>query len=1460
MQNKLIKLFVLIILFISVKTQAQTESGFQTPNFAPKSPEAAAFLKYGEYPVDLSTGVPGISIPLYSVDIKDFKLPISLDYHASGIKVAQEATWVGLGWNLNAGAQVVLSPRDGIDENNPYIDQIPDDDEIIAYFRLHPYKHEAIAAFLPELDKSRIKDIYVFSSPTVNGSFYIKNFKQNVVVTIPPDAFKVELLGTSRENMGFKITDIQGNIYSLNTTEVSEKSMTHGDRYISAWYVDEITTPANRKINFTYQDDGTLTDIPFSQKVDIKRRIESEGCAASTSQNQIGAVIDESESTVTTLKKIKEIIFNDGNSKVLFTKKIGRQDLLNGIKNGYLSKIEIQQLEYNEFKNIKGYTFEYSYFNQSKSSYTDKRLKLDKIVNINGRDEEQFVYSNILLPNKRSKGQDYFGYNNGAENNVNMIPKHYIAYPYTVEVGDGDRSVSPSSIQAGILREIHYPTKGWTKFTFENNQFYGIDVFANYNPIIVNSPVIQGTGGSVPVKEGPGIDDGTVCLNPDPNDCVNYVSIPFTANAGTGYLTYQFSKPEGDDPTLFKYHFAKVRVISAGQQVYYSGILVDHKNVQNIPLSNLQSGTIEVAVYGKYYSIRNLQLKYVNNGSVPKNNLGAGLRIKSIENYNHDNSLLLKKEYDYSEITDNTRTSGRLINEMSTTFSTKNFTNYQYVTCTTGDYNLIACLAGVSSESVYSITSNSRFGIEGNSVAYRYVKEKQIDIKNQTNNGYNQYEFTMANDEIPFGNPTVQIQTTWKRGKLLGKKIFKTIGLTNYIVEEEKNIYFEDPARTSFYNGFKMFRNSITNIRENPDNPFVLMCPYYADGGIEVLQSIEPITLNLPIVWYYQKTSEKTNYFYDASNNLTGTLVSTTNFNYSNPSHLQLTSRTTTNSTGQTLQTRYFYADEMPGRPFVNDLKEAHMIGIPLGTQTFNNGEKLSEQFTAYEKSNATNNLLLPKSIYTNKGESGIDLNLDRKITYDQYDDKGNVLQYTPESGIPVSVIWGYNKTQPIAKIDNIAYNSIPAATITNLQTLSNIDSDNCLAENCTEQLLRNALNIFRNSLPDDTFISTYTYNPLVGLTSVTDPKGNTTYYEYDTNGRLKFVKDKDLNVLQKYCYNYKGESVDCNDNSSTTIVLYRSIARSGSFTKNNCASGGVPSTISYSQSVGAATSIISQADADAKGLAKFNTDGQANANANGVCTYYNIAQNGIFTKNDCSSGGIGSSVAYSQAAGVVTSIISQEDANALGIAKLNADGQAYANTNGICTLPLPAAPTGLTLTSKTTTSLNFSWTAVAGATSYKIYKNGQDIGITTSVSTGSLSGLTPDTAYNIQVLAVNAAGDGALSTAVSMRTDPTIATNACVLEFQGTIGSCKVYKNGTAYISRTTTGISSGTLTTGDTFHVTVTASNIYYKGITIISSVRGILYNYAPNKTGASATSPTFTKEGSEEIEIYCYIDRLL
>jgi len=54
---------------------------------------------------------------------------------------------------------------------------------------------------------------------------------------------------------------------------------------------------------------------------------------------------------------------------------------------------------------------------------------------------------------------------------------------------------------------------------------------------------------------------------------------------------------------------------------------------------------------------------------------------------------------------------------------------------------------------------------------------------------------------------------------------------------------------------------------------------------------------------------------------------------------------------------------------------------------------------------------------------------------------------------------------------------------------------------------------------PYDAQMTTYTYEPLIGLTGVIDAKGKLQYYEYDEEQRLKNIRDQDGNIVKSYKY-----------------------------------------------------------------------------------------------------------------------------------------------------------------------------------------------------------------------------------------------------------------------------------------------------------------------------------------------------
>jgi len=81
----------------------QVFSQASLPKVVPPSPEATALFRFQDYPMDYSTGLPQISIPIYEVKSGSLSVPISISYHASGRRVMDEDGPISLGWSLNAG-------------------------------------------------------------------------------------------------------------------------------------------------------------------------------------------------------------------------------------------------------------------------------------------------------------------------------------------------------------------------------------------------------------------------------------------------------------------------------------------------------------------------------------------------------------------------------------------------------------------------------------------------------------------------------------------------------------------------------------------------------------------------------------------------------------------------------------------------------------------------------------------------------------------------------------------------------------------------------------------------------------------------------------------------------------------------------------------------------------------------------------------------------------------------------------------------------------------------------------------------------------------------------------------------------------------------------------------------------------------------------------------------------------
>ena len=1109
----------------------------ELPEIIPSSPEATQFKRYGDYPVNLSTGVPNIEIPLYTIETGSFTLPIKLQYHASGIKVNQDATWVGLGWSLSSGAQITLDVRDQADEFNTSIDSFPDENYILNNIDdLNFYETEKDFY----ANNSWVKDVYNVSIPTVNGKFYKKSEGEYIVY--PPNAFKVSE-GNLQEPYTFIITDQIGNIYKFNkktnnnSKEITYPTEQYNERhYTSAWYVEEIETPKKDKISFVYQDDGFVNSFSRFHTFTHTKTTNPifQLCGDQQVNESMSYNLNGTSLSTTNVKKIKEIYFNKG--RVRFELERDRNDIAstNPIEPSRLRYIKIDALENGNYKTIKDYALQHSYFttksysSESANSNSNlNRLKLDGISDLLGAKETIFTYDTTKeLPPKDSYSQDFWGYSNGALNQ-NLIPKHIIRYnngitTSDIEVGLANRNVQPNYMKSGMLTSIKYLTKGTTKFIYEGNTYIG----ECKTQITIGEGSLAGAGNPsiLPKELSPWLDTGLyTCDSPNPSRCAQTSSYNLNVTVQDIHtLKYSFWSDDGSlagnilDQQEDKYGYARLRLFSLidGSLVFDSGKWNEWNSTKefSVDFDNLALGSyrLTLEVYGYNRSVQ--YFKFSRLDEYGCNKFGPGLRIAKIENYDSDNSLVLTKSYNYNSPNTNL-SSAVFIGDPAdkATFRSKNFTSYKAICCSSSSStNANAC--DFKETVTYTVNSYNSNGSESNSLVYKNVLEKQEGTNDS--NGFTRYEFTTSPDYRE-NNSLIKVLTGWLRGNLLKKESFIVNNNDTLKVFKEENMYVNDERKKALVTGFKLFEHKKYEEGSLGNNSLTPTL----DGVLE------PVFYKYNIDWHYKNKTTETNYYYDSSNVLKDSLVTTTNYFYDNPSHLQQTRTEITNSKEEVLKTETKYAHDVNDQRLINE----HRIAEPLEVKSYKESALLSWQKTVYDSLHNPSNLYLPSKVQTALGSQS----LEDRVVYHAYDDKGNPTEVSKADGTHIVYIWGYNQTQPIAKIENASLSDIPDTYITPIKNASNADDDRTIDGRDTNGAVNNyvgnegQLRFYLNKLHQltalkDSQITFYTYDPLVGVTSITDPRGETMYYEYDEFNRLEFVKDSNGNLLKEHKYNYK--------------------------------------------------------------------------------------------------------------------------------------------------------------------------------------------------------------------------------------------------------------------------------------------------------------------------------------------------
>ena len=1127
-----------------------------------RTPEASAFKKYGEESVNEYTGTADISVPLYTIKCKDIEIPLVLRYDASGIKVEQEASWVGLGWNLMVGGCINYVCAGGHDMFNApdipnkewteyltsefsfstsgnteykaqtrYYTYTPNEDS--NWMAMLPYRPQNfVLSYVDNIGGGWGMKEYVdwgygerdFYSVNVMGKtfmffvdpFTLKAFnigKAGEEFVVEPEYLSDPQtgIGNQPDILKWNITDSSGYTYYFEEGDKFQIDNRTGGNYTSCWYLTKIQSPVGEEVEFKY---STLTKPSRSTRVEAYRLpIAHAGgsyCCSNVSQPTYSSFNQNENSSINvTSHHLSEI--KTRNQTVSFV--TSNSNECSGKK---LDAIEVTSFDGSI---IKTFNFSYSSFEHSDvggnhapaGNVTDSeyRLKLDNVMEVSSSETltTSFSYNSLDLPSKRSCAQDYWGYYNGQENYVSgrgysMIPtpQNFMSLNYTQALANysikgADRFSRGNYMQAAMLNKVVYPTGGYTTYEYEPNSILTRDFMLSdeyrekqYDISLEtrficypNSQNILVTDQSEQRKEFSLTDEATCdlllqCSGGSQLFGENMqIQLYQWDNQEHIYKLFESVQstflPYSMEPTLLE-----SLTLPAGN---YFLLIIPINNNQNLPFS------IRCCLNGWYEG--------TTSGASSYTLTCGGLRISRISNYDNDDERINYTTYNYN--------GGALLNKIET---------IDYAQC----YNMdpVGGLPGTHSVDVYTMTpghprmpaffTSCNPGIIGYSAVTKSKYDANDDLEKRV--------VTKFRNQEPDNMYTLDFYRVLDNGQVESQEIYDA---SDAITEKTENIYeydLVDHYATNIVTKYKCLNHgpaapSASLILEVYDVPNLTPTEtvQMGDPGPEGVVDV----LRYPYILSRVELSKTTTTEYRSGGN---TIVKTKDYLYNTTNHQVAQIDESTGLPNQTRRTRIIYSADGTD-VFSRWMKNAHRLNDVVETKTMlvENGQ---EQCQSTQHTNYTSRYVngashyLPGSLSTSIGDN----TPETRAVY-SYDDSLNVCAIAVD-GMETVYIWSYKGQYPIAMIEGLSYAEVESAVGTSL----------------ISTLLRKAepstgdYNSICNAIKQiGGHVTTYTYKPLVGITSQTQPNGNTLYYDYDSFGRLESIRDNDGNIVKSYEYNY---------------------------------------------------------------------------------------------------------------------------------------------------------------------------------------------------------------------------------------------------------------------------------------------------------------------------------------------------
>jgi YD repeat-containing protein len=1076
---KFVKIFTSLLLIMG-----STQVVFAQNNIGEKvifpSPQAAQIGKYGGYTVNQSTGTPNINIPIYTAKEGALSIPVSLAYNYKGFRPSDEPGWVGLGFSLSAGGAITRVIKSTADEivagQMAKVKTLVDGNTPV----LANYQALNLTGTGNNYQESE-PDIFSFQFDGLSGKFVIDENGIPRVISSQKIVFAYDESAYGPENKQvitkWTVTGENGNRYVFDAFEVSFQDANAMYIFPSAWYLTEMVSTNGDKVTFEY-----------TAKDDTKRRVQA-GIVDQWGTAGGFSSITKNYTREIYLQKIKGSVW-----EMVFDSEEINAGIVEGTNSVARKLNNIQLKNTSVTPNVTTRQFNFIY-----KDVSAVKLTLQSVGEA-GLPPHTFEYFNTIPRDVHGNTRevDAWGYYNGWAN-PSLIPS----------LPGVDLNPRTNLTKNGALVKVIYPTSGTTEFEYEQNEYSYIQNTVSLNSKInienhdyffrnLFGVITQNPNASFTLTETTRVDIRFSAASTSPANCTNL--------NGSGFQTFQLPAGTYSGNDLLK------------RSTYTPcNLIFGNCSDPGDPCGFFPPDGYDVALTVKIFRVTDTGKPYY-----------GGIRLsKMTDTPVVPGGTATVTTYSYESDTNPALSSGVIVQEPV--------------------YDLIINPQSAPSQRI--VRSNPFNPVAMTPIYYRYVKE--------TNPVYQTlHSFT---SHIEQGDLAGKWACTFDFDSQLGG-IFNQNSYLEFGDYQFYDFMRGLPKKTVVQDlsGNKRQQTDVTyaGYSSNSVEPFKVASFYhelltsfsYSSGGSTQTRDIYYGKGYYVVGGWPRKTLETiTNYGSDGASPVTTTI----NYEYANANHRQLTKQRTTESDGSIEETNYKYPLDYSAssNAVIQSMIAANMVTYPLEQVTWlekspSDRKVIDANVTTYNTFTGTpsNHILPYKKFRFNglNGSIGTFANYDgssnenasasyrETVKFTHYDNQGNPLSLLLNGGEKISYLWSYKGQHPVAEIQNADNAEVVSAL--GGTTFSQ------MADMTDSPAIKTKLDAVRTAL-SGSLVTSYQYKPTQGISAITDPAGKNLVYEYDTFGRLTYIKDNTGKVRSSFCYNYAGQNIACGSTVPTGVV-----------------------------------------------------------------------------------------------------------------------------------------------------------------------------------------------------------------------------------------------------------------------------------------------------------------------------------